>query len=516
MITPELVDLSRLQFAVTALYHYIFVPLTLGLSMILVAMEGCYVVSGKEIYKDMTRFWGKLFAINFAMGVATGITMEFQFGTNWAYYSHYVGDIFGSPLAIEALMAFFLESTMAGLFFFGWKKLRPGVHWLCTFLMAFGTNISAMWILIANGWMQYPEGSVFNPETMRMEMDSFWTVVSSEWAQATFAHAVSAGYMTGAAFVAAISAWYLLRKRDTEFAKKSLAVACSFGLVASVLTLHMGDESGFLVTRDQPEKIAAMEAIWETAEPPSGLTLFALPDEEARTNKVQVEFPWLFGLMGTRSLSTPIPGIHELEAKNAARIENGKAAVLALEALRASPRDESLRKQFEAVKKDLGYGLLLRKYTNDVSKATPDMVKAAARDTIPPVNLLFWSFRGMISCGLVQVLVFALGVFFSARGTLEGKNLYLKLAVAALPLPWVANELGWIVTEVGRQPWSIYSVLPTHLSVSSLTAGSVFGSLACFIVLYSALIVVEVWLMKKFAGLGPSSLGTGRYFFEQK
>lgn len=281
MITPELVDLSRLQFAVTALYHYLFVPLTLGLSMILVAMEGCYVVTGKEIYKDMTRFWGKLFAINFAMGVATGITMEFQFGTNWAYYSHYVGDIFGAPLAIEALVAFFMESTFAGLFFFGWKRLSRLGHWVCTFLMALGTNISAMWILIANGWMQFPKGSVFNVETMRMEMDSFWTIISSEWAQATFTHTVSAGYMTGAVFVMAISAWYLLRKRDVEFAKKSIMIACAFGLVTSLFTIHQGDESAYLATRDQPEKLAAMEAIWNTESTPAPITVFAIPDSEA-------------------------------------------------------------------------------------------------------------------------------------------------------------------------------------------------------------------------------------------
>ena len=515
MITPELVDLSRLQFAVTAMYHYIFVPLTLGLSMLLVVMEGCYVVTGREIYKDMTRFWGKLFAINFAMGVATGITMEFQFGTNWAYYSHYVGDIFGPPLAIEALMAFFLESTFAGLFFFGWKRLSRGTHWLCTFLMAFGTNISAMWILIANSWMQHPEGSVFNPETLRMEMDSFWKVVSSDWAQATFVHDLSGGYMTGAIFVVAISAWYLLKNRDVEFAKRSMAAACAFGLVTSIVTLHMGDESGFLVTRDQPEKIAAMEAIWDTAEAPAGLTLFALPDEQARTTRYQVEFPWLFGLMGTRSLSTPIPGINQLEAANARRIENGKTAVAALEGLRKNPADSNLRKAFEATKADLGYGLLLKKYTDNVATASAEQVRAAARDTIPPVNLLFWSFRGMVSCGLIMITVFGLGLILSLKDSLQRNPLFLRLAVLVLPLPWIANELGWIVTEVGRQPWTIYGVLPVHLSVSSLSAGEVLGSLTGFGLLYTALLVVELWLMCKFAGIGPSSLGTGRYFHEQ-
>ncbi|MDL2058789.1 cytochrome ubiquinol oxidase subunit I [Mesosutterella sp. AGMB02718] len=515
MITPELVDLSRLQFAVTALYHYLFVPLTLGLSMLLVAMEGCYVITKREVYRDMTRFWGKLFAINFAMGVATGITMEFQFGTNWAYYSHYVGDIFGPPLAFEALMAFFLESTFAGLFFFGWKKLRPGVHWLCTFLMAFGTNISALWILVANSWMQHPVGSEFNPVTLRMEMSNFWEVISSEWAQATLVHDISGGYMTGAVFVAAISAWYLLKKRDVEFAKRSLAVACAFGLVTSIVTVHMGDESGYLVTRDQPEKIAAMEAIWDTAEAPAGLTLFALPNTERRANALQVEFPWVLGLIGTRSLSTPVPGINQLEERNAARIASGAKAVTLLEQLRKDPSNAALLESFNAVKKDLGYGLLLRKYTSDVSTATPEMIKKAAADTIPPVSLLFWSFRGMVTCGIIMLLLFVLGFYYSVKGIPETKGLYLKLAALALPLPWIANELGWIVTEVGRQPWTIYGVLPVHISVSSLTAGEVLGSLAGFALLYSALLIVEVWLMKRFASLGPSTLGTGRYFHEK-
>jgi len=251
MIPSDLVDLSRLQFAATAMYHFLFVPLTLGLSFMLIAMELVYVVTGKEVYKDMTRFWGKLFGINFALGVATGITMEFQFGTNWAYYSHYVGDIFGAPLAIEGLMAFFLESTFIGLFFFGWDRLSKGKHFFATVMMAVGTNLSAMWILIANAWMMNPVGSEFNFTTMRMEMTNFWAVLTNEWAQAKFVHTVAAGYMTGAVFVMAISAFYLLRRRDILFAKSSFRMATAFGIVAAFMTLHMGDESAYLVTRDQ-------------------------------------------------------------------------------------------------------------------------------------------------------------------------------------------------------------------------------------------------------------------------
>ena len=269
MIPSDLVDLSRLQFAVTAMYHFIFVPLTLGLSFMLVAMEVTYVLTGKEIYKDMTRFWGKLFGINFALGVATGITMEFQFGTNWAYYSHYVGDIFGAPLAIEGLMAFFLESTFIGLFFFGWDRLSKGKHLAATILMAVGSNLSALWILVANAWMMNPVGAEFNFQTMRMEMVDFWAVLTNEWAQAKFVHTVAGGYMTGAIFVMAISAYYMLRRQDLQFARSSFRLAAVFGMIATLMTIQMGDESGYLVTKDQPTKIAAMEAIWETHEAPA-------------------------------------------------------------------------------------------------------------------------------------------------------------------------------------------------------------------------------------------------------
>ena len=515
MIPSDLVDLSRLQFALTAMYHFLFVPLTLGLSFMLVVREVTYVVTGKEMYKDMTRFWGKLFGINFALGVATGITMEFQFGTNWAYYSHYVGDIFGAPLAIEGLMAFFLESTFIGLFFFGWDRLSKGKHLLATCLMALGSNLSALWILVANAWMMAPVGSEFNFETMRMEMTNFWAVVTSEWAQAKFAHTIAGGYMTGAMFVMALSAYYMLRRQDVSFAKSSFRLAAVFGTVAALLTIHMGDESGYLVTRDQPTKIATMEAIWDTHEAPAPMTLFALPDEEARTNHAQIDFPWVMGLIGTRSLSTEIPGINQLEAQARERIENGVKAVTTLEALRKDPKNAELREAFTAVKDDLGYGLLLKRYTEDVSAATPEMIAQAAADTIPGVAPMFWSFRLMVGCGLAMVLVFVLGAVYSVKNVITEKRTLLKLTLLALPLPWLACEAGWFVAEYGRQPWTIYNILPTHLSVSSLSAGEVLGSVIGFVVLYSALLVVEMWLMIRLGRKGPSSLGTGRYHFEQ-
>ena len=516
MISSELVDLSRLQFAFTSMYHFLFVPLTLGLSFMLVVMEACYVVTGREVYKDMTRFWGKLFGINFALGVATGITMEFQFGTNWAYYSHYVGDIFGAPLAIEGLMAFFLESTFIGLFFFGWDRLSKGKHLFATIMMALGSNLSALWILVANGWMMHPTGAEFNFETMRMEMTNFWAVFTSEWAQAKFVHTVAGGYMTGAMFVLSISAWYLIKGRDIDFAKKSIRLAACFGFIATLLTIHMGDESGYLVTKNQPTKIASMEAMWETHEAPAPLSLFALPNDKTRSNEMEVSVPWLFGLMGTRSISTEIEGINPLVEKAQARIVNGQRAVGLLEELRKNPSSQNLRQQFEEVQADLGYGLLLKKYTADVSKATPDQIRAAALSTVPAVNPMYWSFRLMVGCAIASLLIFLLCAWFSIKNNMVEKKKLLWLSLLAMPLPWIACEAGWFVAEYGRQPWTIYEVLPTDLSVSSLSAGSVLGSLIGFIVLYAVLLVVELWLMVRFAKLGPSSLSTGRYFFERK
>lgn len=515
MIPADLVDLSRLQFAVTAMYHFLFVPLTLGLSFMLVAMEITYVITGKQIYKDMTRFWGKLFGINFALGVATGITMEFQFGTNWAYYSHYVGDIFGAPLAIEGLMAFFLESTFIGLFFFGWDRLSKGKHLAATCMMALGSNLSALWILIANAWMMSPVGSEFNFETMRMEMTDFWAVVTSEWAQAKFVHTIAGGYMTGALFVMALSAFYMLRRQDVKFAKSSFRLAAAFGIIASVMTIQMGDESGYLVTRDQPTKIAAMEAIWETHEAPAPMAVFAIPDEESRTNKVEISVPYVFGIMGTRSLSTEIPGINQLVETAKDRIVNGQAAVATLEALRKDPKNTELQEAFLAKKDDLGFGLLLKRYTNDVANATPDMIEKAALDTVPSVAPMFWSFRLMVGSGLVMALVFVLGLVYSMKNTIHEKRWFLRLAFLSLPLPWIACEAGWFVAEYGRQPWTIFNVLPTHLSVSSLSAADVAGSLTGFAILYTALIIVEMYLMIKLGKKGPSTLGTGRYHFEQ-
>src|ERR1700739_3563044 len=285
------VSLSRLQFAVTALYHFLFVPLTLGLSFLLAIMESVYVMTGRQIWRDMTKFWGKLFGINFAMGVATGITMEFQFGTNWAYYSHYVGDIFGAPLAIEGLMAFFLESTFVGLFFFGWDRLPKVGHLAVTWLVAIGSNLSALWILIANGWMQHPTGVVFHPETMRMELISFWDLTFNPVGQAKFVHTVGAGYVTGSMFVLAISSFYLLAGHFHAFAKRSIVVASAFGLAAALCVVVLGDESGYTVSENQKMKLAAIEGMWKTEPAPAGFNLIGLPNPAKHEVEYRIHIP---------------------------------------------------------------------------------------------------------------------------------------------------------------------------------------------------------------------------------
>lgn len=507
----DLVELSRLQFALVALYHFLFVPLTLGIVWILVIMESTYVLTGKQIYKDMTRFWGKLFGINFALGVTTGITMEFQFGTNWSYYSHYVGDIFGAPLAIEALMAFFLESTFVGLFFFGWERLsRPG-HLLVTILMALGSNLSALWILVANGWMQDPVGAHFNFESMRMEMTSFTEIFLNEVAQNKFVHTVSAGYVTAAVFVMSISAWYLLKRQDVEFAKKSFRIAVAFGVASILSVIILGDESGYTVGKSQQTKMATLEAMWETEPAPASFNLIALPNEQKMENDFAIEIPWVMGLIGTRSLDKQIPGIKEIIAENTERIRNGREAVIALETLRKDRTDAQAQAAMKKYGDDLGFGLLLKSYVPDVRQATESDIAHAARETIPRVAPMFWSFRIMVLCGCLLLLLMVVAFYTSVRNSFADKRWLLKWVFWSLPLPWLACEAGWFVAEYGRQPWTVYGVLPTNLSASSLTAASLWGSIFGFVTLYTILLIVEVYLMVRFSRQGPGSLGTGRY-----
>jgi cytochrome d ubiquinol oxidase subunit I len=499
----DVVELSRLQFGLTAMYHFLFVPLTLGLSVLLAIMESIYVTTGRTIWRDITKFWGLLFGINFAMGVATGLTMEFEFGTNWAYYAHYVGDIFGAPLAIEGLMAFFLEASFVGLFFFGWNRLSHVQHLAATCLMAIGTNLSALWILIANGWMQYPVGARFNVATMRMEVTDFYAVVFNPVAQAKFVHTVSAGYVTGSMFVLAISAFYLLRGRYRGLAIRSMTVAASFGLASALSVVVLGDESGYLAGLNQKMKIASIEAMWQTEPAPASFTVIGLPDMATHQTDYAVHIPWMLGLIATRTLNTQVEGIDDLVAAARTDIRSGMIAYGAMETLRTSPTDATARAAFNAHVQDLGYALLLKRYTPRVTDATDQQVNAAALDTIPNVPTLFFGFRFMVGLGFYFIALFATMFILASRRMLERYRWLLHVCLWSLPLPWVAAELGWVVAEVGRQPWTIDGVLPTFLSVSSVPASDVWISIACFVLFYSVLAVVEVFLMVRAIRHGP-------------
>jgi cytochrome d ubiquinol oxidase subunit I len=499
----------------TALYHFLFVPLTLGMTFLLAIMESVYVMTGKQVYKDMTRFWGKLFGINFALGVTTGLTMEFQFGTNWAYYSHYVGDIFGAPLAIEGMMAFFLESTFIGLFFFGWDRLTRVQHLAVTWLVAIGSNMSALWILIANGWMQNPVGAEFNFTTMRMELTSFSNLIFNPVAQVKFVHTVASGYVTGAIFVLAISSWYLLKGRDVGFARRSFAIAAAFGMASILSVIVLGDESGYEIGDVQKTKLAAIEAEWETEPAPAAFTLFGLPNQETQRTDYAVKIPYVMGIIATRSVDKQVTGIKDLVSEHQGRIRNGMVAYDLLGKLRAGDKSEQTLNAFNQVKKDLGYGLLLKKYTDKVVDANEQQIHQAALDSIPHVASIFWTFRLMVLSGLLMLLLFACAFWASARKNEASKRWLLKWALFSLPLPWIATQTGWWVAEHGRQPWSIGEVLPVHLSASTLSSGDVLGSILALVGFYTVLLIIEMYLMIKFARLGPSSLHTGRYHFER-
>lgn len=502
----EVVDLSRLQFALTALYHFLFVPLTLGLSVMLAIMETVYVMTGRDLWKKMVKYWGVLFGINFVLGVATGLTMEFQFGTNWAYYSHYVGDVFGAPLAIEGLMAFFLEATFVGLFFFGWNRLSKLQHLTSTWLLALGTNLSALWILIANGWMQHPVGAYFDYQTMRMEVSSFYEMLFNPVAQAKFVHTISAGYVTGAMFVLSISAYFLLRGRNKAFAKRSMTVAVSFGLASALSVVVLGDESGYVANENQKMKLATMEAMWHTEKAPANLTVFGIPDEKSFTTKYAIDIPYALGIIATRSFNTPLQGIIELIEEGKLKIKDGMIAYDALKVLQKDPKNEQAKAVFTKHSENLGYALLLKKYTENVTDATEEQINQAAHDLKPKVLPMFFSFRIMVACGIYFIILFATGFYLSVRHRLEKTSWYHRVAFYSLPLPWIAAELGWIVAEYGRQPWVVEGILPTFMGASSLTSGQVMTSIAGFVLFYTVLAIVEIYLMVKYIRLGPDGM----------
>lgn len=504
MISETMVELSRWQFAATSLYHFLFVPLTLGLSWLLVVMEICYVRSGNAVYRDMVKFWGKIFGINFALGVATGITLEFEFGTNWSNYSHYVGDIFGAPLAFEGLMAFFLESTFIGLFFTGWNRFSKKGHLVVTILTALGSNLSAMWILIANAWMQYPEFSQFSPEHMRMEMTDWWGLVFSPVAQVKFIHTLCAGYCVGGMFVIGVSAWYMLKNRCIDFAKRSMTIGITFTLCALGAGGLTGDKAGLEITAHQPAKLAAMEAEYETQKAPASWAVVAIPDEEKMERRFSIDVPWLFGLLATHSIDKQVPGLLEIVQKNEQRVKNGAVALAALNKIRNGSADETDRAAFEDNRKDLGYGMLLKRYAQNPEQPTESEVKAAARGSVPSVWISFYSFRTMIGLmGLIGLLAAGAAFFLWYTKDLIKRTWYLKILVPAIALPYIASEAGWLLAEVGRQPWAIQDILPTFEATSTLSTSDVALSLGLFVAIYTVLLVIMVYLMVRTVKKGP-------------
>ena len=433
----DVLTLSRLQFAMTAGFHFIFVSLTLGLSVLVAWMETCYVRTGDEIYLKMTKFWGKLFLINFAVGVVTGLTMEFQFGMNWAEYSKYVGDIFGVPLAIEAMVAFFLESTFIGLWIFGWNRVSKKVHALAIWIVALASNLSALWILLANGWMQHPVGFVLRNN--RAEMVDFLAIITSPYGWLKFAHTVLGGYVVGAFFVMGIAAWHLLRKNQPLFYKKSFRMAAVFGLISSFLVIGIGDFHAAEVAKTQPTKLAAMESLWET-ERGVPLYLIVLPDAKNERNAVElIGIPKVTSYLAYRDFNAEIKGLKAFPAKDR-----------------------------------------------------------------PPVMEVFLSFRLMVMLGTLFLILSAIAFYLSWKDRLEANPLFLRIMFYAIPLPYLAAQFGWIVAEVGRQPWIVYGVLRTSEAVSrQIEPVQVLTSLIGFGLFYSFLGILDFYLLAKYARKGP-------------
>lgn len=512
MVNDLVVDLSRAQFAATALYHFLFVPLTLGLTVLLAVMETIYVTTGREIYKQMAQFWTRLLLINFALGVATGLTMEFQFGTNWSFYSSFVGDTFGAPLAIEGLMAFFLESTFIGLMVFGWDKMSKAQHLIVTYAVALGSNFSALWILVANSFMQHPQGAEFNPITMRMELQNFGALFFNPDAQSKFVHTVLAGYVTAAVFVCGISAWYMLKNRHLDLARRSFRIAAVFGMLGGAGVITLGDALGYVGAKVQPTKLAAMEALWTSEKAPMAFNAIAFPNQAEQKNYFTVQIPAMLSILVTHSLDGVVPAIDQLQIQAQERIRNGIPAVQAMEKLSANPRDEAALAQFKAHGADVGYGFLVLRYApqGDLSKITDADIARAARDTIPDVAIVFWSFRIMVAFGLLMLAYLVLATLMTLSNQVERQRWFQWAAVLMVPVPFLACEFGWLVAEVGRQPWTVNEMLPTWLSASTHSVGYMVFSLSGFILLYTAFAIVEIYLMLLFIRKGPEEHGAGQ------
>lgn len=517
-ISTGTVDWSRAQFALTAIYHWLFVPLTLGLALIMGIMETCYYRTGKTFWKDASRFWQKLFGINFAMGVATGIILEFEFGTNWSNYSWLVGDIFGAPLAVEGIVAFFLEATFVGVMFFGWEKVSRGFHLAATWLTGLGATISAWWILVANAWMQYPVGQAFNPDTMRNEMTSFAEVALSPFAIDKFFHTVISAWVIGAIFTVAVSCYLMFKKHsddrqadnDRRLAVQSMRIASVVGLVASLLAIHTGDSSAYMVAKAQPMKLAAMEALYDGGHG-EGLTVvaavnpFTQPDyASGEEPAMKLAMPKMLSFLATRDMDGYVPGINDIikggytmpDGTTAVplkeKMERGRLAIAALSGYREAKEAEdetaaaTHRKTLDENMKYFGYGYI-----------------SEAEQIVPFIPVCFWAFRVMVGLGTLFLLFFAVSTFLSYKKDIT-KMRWLHIAgMALLPLGYLASEAGWVVAEFGRQPWTIQDMLPTWVAVSDVSAGSVMLTFFIFLALFTLLLAVEISIMCKAVKKGP-------------
>lgn len=514
--TSAVVLLSRVQFGFTALVHFMFVPLTLGLTWMLFGMECLYVKTKNPVYKDMVQFWGKLLAINFAMGVITGITLEFEFGTNWAYFARAIGGSFGPVLAIEGITAFMLEATMFGLFFFGWNRLSRKMHLLVTFLMAVGATLSIVNILAANSWMQDPHATFFDPHKMSLQLRSLGALYMNPLAQIRIGHVAYAGYVTSAMFVLGISAFYLLRGRDTDFAKRSIAFAAGFGVIAIIMSGIYGDQNGLTVAKNEPEKMAAIEAQWHTQKPPAAWYVFALPHQAEEKNTAVFAIPDLLSIIATHSLTKSVEGLKPIMQGYQRNFRDGLMAFDALKKIRSgqdTPVTEATFARYSP--KNLGFAFLLQHYAKDPLKATPAQLRQATKNTIPNVATAFFTFRVMLLMWVIILCVLFLALYYVARNTLHQHRWFLRCALLAIPAPYIAAEAGWILAEVGRQPWTVHLMMPTFISASSITHSMIAGTLAGFVIFYVSLFSIELYLMFKYARRGPSTLGTGRYYFER-
>ena len=501
LTTTTLVEWSRWQFAMTAIYHYMFVPLPLGLSFLLAIIETIGVRTGKAEWLNATKFWMKLFAINFAIGIATGLILEFQFGSNWSNYSWFVGDIFGAPLAIEGLFAFFLEATFFAVMFFGWNRVSRRFHLVSTWMVFIGSNISALWILVANAWMQNPVGMEFNPMTARNEMSDFWAVLLSPTAMSKFFHTVTSAYTLSACFVVGVSAWFILKKRHFEFARKSILLASVFGFLSIIATIFTGDTSAQDVTRTQPMKLAAMEGLNEGGKGAPftliGLTCTdpQLPSERMKTVKYGITIPKLLSFLGYHDFDAYVPGIQNImdgytseDGKVYPSIEqrmaNGRLAIDALKTYKQAVKDkddalasqslQTLRANF----RDFGYGYLSSPY-----------------DTIPPVPLVFYSFRLMVGLGMLFVLLFICSWWYAKKRKFEKFKFIPYLAIACVPLAYIASQCGWIVAEVGRQPWVVQNLMPTNVAITRIASGWVVTTFWMFAILFTLLLIAEIGIM---------------------